>query len=40
MARQRDERFPDAIAATGALGDALERLTREEPAPQAAAQSA
>jgi serine/threonine protein kinase len=37
MARQRDERFPDAISASGALSDALERLTREaSPAPVAA----
>lgn len=37
MARQRDERFPDAIAASGALSDALERISREvAPAPVAA----
>jgi serine/threonine protein kinase len=40
MARQRDERFPDAIAASGALSDALERMSREAPAPRAAAQGA
>jgi eukaryotic-like serine/threonine-protein kinase len=40
MARQRDERFPDAIAASGALDDALERVMRDEPARQAAAQGA
>jgi serine/threonine protein kinase len=40
MARQRDERFPDAIAATGALNDALERLAREVPAPRVHAQGA
>jgi serine/threonine protein kinase len=37
MARQREERFPDAIAAAGAVGDALERMAREAlPAPVAA----
>jgi eukaryotic-like serine/threonine-protein kinase len=40
MARQRDERFPDAIAATGALSDALERISRDAPPVQLAAQSA
>jgi eukaryotic-like serine/threonine-protein kinase len=29
MARQRDERFPDAISASAALRDALERSSRE-----------
>jgi serine/threonine protein kinase len=38
MARQRDERFPDAIAASGALKDALERISREVPSSAAAAQ--
>jgi serine/threonine protein kinase len=37
MARQRDERFPDAISAAAALTDALERMqTREEPTHPAA----
>jgi serine/threonine protein kinase len=40
MARQRDERFPDALAASGALADALERLPREAPAPRLEALSA
>jgi serine/threonine protein kinase len=38
MARQRDERFPDAIAASAALKDALERISRVEPPTAAAAQ--
>ena len=40
MARQRDERFPDAIAAAAALGDALERLKPREEPTHAAAQGA
>jgi serine/threonine protein kinase len=40
MARQRDERFPDAIAATGALADALARISRDAPPVQLAARSA
>jgi len=41
MARQRDERFPDALAASGALADALERIPREEaPSPGLEALSA
>jgi serine/threonine protein kinase len=38
MARQRDERFPDAIAASAALGDALERISRETVPVSAVAQ--
>jgi serine/threonine protein kinase len=40
MARQREERFPDAIAACGALADALVRMSREAPLPRVAAQGA
>jgi serine/threonine-protein kinase PpkA len=40
MARQRDERFPDALSAVAALGDALERIPPREEPPRAAAQSA
>jgi DNA-binding response OmpR family regulator len=40
MARSRDERFADAIAASGALGSALERLTLQPAVAQAAAQGA
>jgi serine/threonine protein kinase len=39
MARQRDERFPDAIAASLALQGAIERVTRETLPDTAAAQS-
>jgi serine/threonine protein kinase len=40
MARSRDERFPDAIAASAALTSALERLTPEPAVAEAAAQDA
>jgi serine/threonine-protein kinase PpkA len=38
MARQRDERFPDAISASAALGDALERISRDTVPASAVAQ--
>ena len=40
MARQRDDRFPDAISATAALRDVLERLTTTVATPDLVAQGA